>query len=77
MALTILADFHGLDVRDLGRKMSSGDGHDWNQAELRSINWHQDFKIEIISKADRSAPLIVYVGEIVRFIAAQIAKEHV
>ncbi len=77
MALTILADFHGLDVGELGRKMSSGDGHDWSQAELRSINWHQALKFELIAKADRSVPLIVYVGDIVQFIASQIAKEQV
>lgn len=74
MALSILAHFYRLDAKGLARKIHKG-GRNLTESEQRAIRWHQAFKFAHIAKTNRLQPLIIYVGEIVRFIADQIQEE--
>lgn len=76
LALSILADFYGLDAPALGNRIRTKFGHDLMELERRVVQWHQPFKRQLIETADRSEPLLIHRATIVNFIADQIAEER-
>jgi hypothetical protein len=77
MALTILAHFYELDPVKLAKQIRTvGIGHEWDESERRAVRWHQEFKWKHVASANRAEPLIVYWGDLVRFVADQLQAER-
>ena len=51
MALTILANFYGVDPRVLSAKLRSGSAQEWTESERRVVHYHQDFKFAYVANA--------------------------
>ncbi len=77
-ALSILAHFYGVDPVELAKKIRTASmiSDNYTEEERRAVRWHQDFKWAHVATADRSQPFLIYVREIVTFIADQLAKER-
>lgn len=76
LALSILADFYGLDAPRLAKRIRTKFAHDLGELERRVVQWHQPFKRQLIETADRGEPLLIHRATIVNFIADQIAEER-